>query len=390
MAYSKCHLTKSSLRENEMNTLELLLSKRMIVRDVHPQLYYKVKDELKMIRNIMKEKFGYIVILTPQLIKLEKIPSVPEIWMGINEFQSIVEYQMFLQVLTFLEDKEVEEQFVLSHLADFIMHQSEDMTIDWTVFTTRRQLIRVIQYCLKHHLLIQTDGDESDFAREITTEVLYENTGISRYMMRNFARNIMEFTDHEDFKQSDWIDIDTDRGVARRHRVYRNLLLSPGMYEYEQEEDFHYLKNYRNQIQLDFQSYFECDLHVHKSSAYLVLSESSRLGQSFPENNAYADLTLITHSKLMDGLKNNKYKIEQDEIINLESDKLRDIILEIAEESLEFLPKTTRELGSEGIAQKTLEYMIQIGFVQKDKAGLMILPIVGKVKGAYEKRIEDE
>ncbi|HZJ87288.1 MAG TPA: TIGR02678 family protein, partial [Erysipelothrix sp.] len=299
-----------------MNSLEILLSKRMIIRRVDPKLYYMVKDDLKSIRKIMQEKFGYIVILTPQLIKLEKIPAIPEIWMGIKEFQSVTEYQMFLYLLMFLEDKEIEEQFVLSHLTDFIQHQFEDNMIDWTNFTTRRQLIRVIQYSLKNHLLILNDGDETNFARDITTEVLYENTGVSRYFMRNFPRNIMEFQHHEDFKQSDWIDIDEDRGIARRHRVYRKLLLACGVYESHQEEDFLYLKNYRNQIQFDFQSYFECDLHVHKSSAYLVLDESCRMGKTFPENNVYADLVLLTNHKLKEDVRNKKYRLNHDEEIS--------------------------------------------------------------------------
>ena len=73
-----------------MNPFEILLSKRMILRRQDPKSYYKVKDDLKSIKKIMQEKFGYLVILTPQLIKLEKIPAEAEIWMGIQDFSSIM------------------------------------------------------------------------------------------------------------------------------------------------------------------------------------------------------------------------------------------------------------------------------------------------------------
>ena len=371
-----------------MNPIEQLFSKRMIIRRVDPTTFYQVKDALKSIRKIMQEKFGYIVIFTPQLIKLEKIPAIPEIWMGIQSFQSVREYQIFLYVLMFLEDKEIEEQFVLSHLTDFIYHQFENGGIDWTNYTTRRQLIRVIQYCLKNHLMILNDGDASNFARDISVEVLYENTGLSRYFMRNFPKDIMGYQDHEDFKESDWIDIDEDRGIARRHRVYRKLLLSMGVYEADQNEDFLYLKNYRNQIQLDFQTYFECDLHVHKSSAYLVLDEFCRMGKTFPENNVFSDLALLTNQKLMENASKKHYGIEHDENINLEKHELEQIITKIVKKHINLLPKAIQQLDTETITKNTIDYMESIGFLAQNDNMIKIYPIIAKVAGGYVKEVK--
>ena len=56
-------------------------------------------------------------------------------------------------------------------------------------------------------------------------EVLYENTGASRYFMKSFSKDIMEYTKPEDFRESDWFEVDEDRGFARRHRVYKRLIL---------------------------------------------------------------------------------------------------------------------------------------------------------------------
>lgn len=371
-----------------MNPFEILLSKRMILRRQDPKSYYKVKDELKSIKKIMQEKFGYLVILTPQLIKLEKIPAEAEIWMGIQDFSSIMEYQMFLYVLMFLEDKEIEEQFVLSHLTDFMNHQFEENTLDWTQFSTRRRLIRVLRYCLDNYLLILNDGDDGRFTQDITTEVLYENTGISRYFMRNFPKNIMEYESHLDFKQSDWIDIDEDRGIARRHRVYRQLLLSPKMIEKSDDEDYLYLKNYRYQIQSDFQSYFECDLHVHKSSAYIILDEACRMGKVFPENNAYADLTLILSDMLRTLLK--KQELKHDEKFTHTKDELSGIITRIVKQNLNMLPKTVQSLGLESITTNTIDYMHKIGFINITHENIETYPIMGKIIGAYEKELDND
>ena len=50
-------------------------------------------------------------------------------------------------------------------------------------------------------------------------EVLYENTGASRYFMRNFSKDITDYGSPKDFLESDWFAMDEDRGIARRHRV---------------------------------------------------------------------------------------------------------------------------------------------------------------------------
>ena len=58
--------------------------------------------------------------------------------------------------------------------------------------------------------------------------MLYENTGASRYFMRNFSRDIMEYTRPEDFQESDWFAMDEDRGIARRHRVVQAAVVLCG------------------------------------------------------------------------------------------------------------------------------------------------------------------
>lgn len=371
-----------------MISLQSLLSKRLIIRKTEPSLYYQIKDDLKPIRKFMQDKFGYTVILTPLLIKLEKIPALSEIWMGIQEFNSIEEYQMLICIIMFLEDKEIEEQFVLSHITEYIFHQFEEGRIDWTNFLTRRQLIRVIQYCLKNNIIISNDGDENKFAKDYTTEVLYENTGISRYFIRNFSRDIMEYSNHEDFNQSDWVDVDEDRGLSRRHRVYRKLLLSSGIYESTQSEDFLYLKNYRNQIQNDFQFFLNSDLHIHKTSAYLILDETNRMGSVFPENNAFSDLVLLFSAKLREDILAKNLKINDDEIINFKNDFVHEIMNQIVDTHLNYLPKTIQNLEVDTIVTNTIQYMETKGFIKIENESVFVYPILGKVSGAYIKEYE--
>lgn len=243
-----------------MNVLEILLNRRWILKSRDRELYYQVKEKLASgeEKKFLREKLGYQVIVNPYLIKVEKMPAVPENWMGILDFKEPVEYVFFCLVLMFLEEKEAEEQFVLSELTEYVQSQYEGEQIDWTVYRYRRHMIKVMKYCTACGLLNIDDGSEEGFARDYTGEVLYENTGASRYFMKNFTQDIMGYHSPEDFEKEEWIDVNEDRGIVRRQRVYRRLLMSMGMYkDSDSEEDFAYVRNYRNMIQGELSELFD-------------------------------------------------------------------------------------------------------------------------------------
>ena len=73
------------------------------------------------------------------MIKVEKLPAAAENWMGISEFCDPIEYVFFCLVLMFLEDKEAEDQFVLSELTEYVQSQYREEQIDWTIYRYRRQ-----------------------------------------------------------------------------------------------------------------------------------------------------------------------------------------------------------------------------------------------------------
>lgn len=371
-----------------MKAIEELMSQRWIIKKDDPALFYQVKDNLKEIKKFMQEKLGYIIIVNSQLIKLEKIPGKAEAWMGIQEFQSVREYQMLCYVLMFLEDKEKEEQFVLSALTEYVHAQFGDGSFDWTNFTARRQIVRVIKYCVAQGMMIQTEGDEERFAQDLSTEVLYENTGASRYFIRNFVRDIMEYKHPDDFENSEWINVDEDRGTVRRQRIYRKLLLSPGVYRNDEEnEDFLYIRNYRNQISNDFQNYFKSALHIHKSSAYISIDEESSMGEIFPAKNTMSDLILFVNEKIYRKVSTCKIRPLYNEQIQMTKESFLRLCENAIQPYMEKLPKKYQMMGKKQLAVNVKDEMIRYGFIEENEE-IMIYPIVGKLTGGMMERGE--
>ena len=347
-----------------MRIIEELMNRRWILKSQDPQLYYEIKDNAKELKKKLQEKFGYALII---------IPGKAEGWMGITEFETLMEYQMFCYLLMLLEDKEAGERFILSNICEFIQVQLPKGELEWTSLRARRQLVRVLQYALKMGMI---------------SDILYENTGVSRYFIRNIPKDIMDFHEPEDFLQSEWFDMEEDRGIVRRQRIYRRLMLSCGVYhtaEEDKDDDFGYIRNYRRNIENDFQSLFPCQLHVHSSSAFLVLEEDCSMGKVFPKTHAYYDLLLIVHDDLRKRVKTSRLSLDQHEGITLRLEEYLAIVQRLIKKNNALLPKKYQieNRRVEDSAMDVCNLAQTLGFAQVQQENIYIYPVAGKITGTY-------
>lgn len=369
-----------------MNELELLLNRRWILKSDDKELYYKVRDSIGNIRKFASEKLGCQVIENSLLVKLEKIPAKPETFMGIEEFISKEEYAYLCILLMFLEDKDAEEQFVISQLTEYIASHIPGQPVDWTMFVSRRRLVKVLRYAVSQGLLKVTDGSDDLFMDEQAGEVLYENTGASRYFMRSFSKDIMDYTRPEDFAESDWYGVDEDRGIARRHRVYKKLLFSVGMYrEPGTEEDFEYLKYYGRRLSDDLEQNFDCQVHIHKGSAFLMMGEDCHMGMEFPGNNALSDILLLCFGKIREKVSFGVWTVQKDEKIHVDLVEFEQMLKDVKAEFGNGFIKSFREMPEGEFIREILETMEWWTFIKREESTheVVIYPSAGKMTGSY-------
>lgn len=103
-----------------MKELETLLKNRWILKSRDKEMYYRLRDSLGSLRKFATEKLGCQIIENSILIKMEKIPVVPEGFMGIRDLSSKEEYAYLCMLLMFLEDKDAQEQFILSQFTEYL------------------------------------------------------------------------------------------------------------------------------------------------------------------------------------------------------------------------------------------------------------------------------
>lgn len=370
-----------------MNVLEELLNNRWILKSKEKEKYYMIKDKLEPVKKFITEKLGYRLIVNQYMIKMEKIPGEAKPWMGIGDFTDTMEYGFLCIILMFLEEKEVEEQFVLSQLTEYIKGNYPAESIDWTIFQQRRKLIKVIKFCMNQSFFIVNDGSEDDFAGNFETEVLYENTGVSKYFMRSFIWDISSFTKADDFFQSEWVDLNEDRGLIRRQRVYRKLLMSPWVYKLEQnDEDFTYIRMYRNMVEGDFETYFDCKLQIHKTSAYLISGETGNIGKEFPEGNSLSEASILFHHLIRGRVSEGTLKPEIEEHIRFSKTEFREIMAEGQRMFSEGLAKKYREMSEQEFGNTLKDYLETMDIIAIDgiTEDVILYPAAGKITGHYQ------
>ncbi len=366
--------------------LELLLNRRWILKSTDKELYYRVRDALGEIKKFSSEKLGCYIMENPMLVKMEKIPAIPESFMGIRDFTTNQEYAYLCVLLMFLEDKDAQEQFILSQLTEYIASNMPSEPVDWTFYKNRRCLIKVLRYAVKQGIIAVTDGRDDDFIDDYSGEVLYENTGVSRYFMRNFSNDIMSFSRPEDFNKSEWFEIDEDRGIARRQRVYKRLLFAPGMYRADgSPEDFEYLKNQGNNLRENLERMFDCRVNIHRGSAFLISGDGCRMGEVFPGNNVISDILLMCCAEIRQRMESGVWKTAADDTCSVDVVEFENMIREVREKYSSGFTKNYRELPDGEFVNDVKEELERWMFIRTNGKThqVTIYPAAGKIEGSY-------
>lgn len=315
-----------------MKELLALLENYIILREENRELYYAIKDKHKEFKDFLSEKLGYSIIIKEDFIKLEKVYGKAESWMGIPGFTEIREYIFFILLLMYLEDKNKEEQFILSFITEYISNYYPNAKIDWTQYRNRKALIKVIKIALSLGIMKNNDGNEDDFSSNESADVLYESTGISKYIVRNFPNDIIKCNTFNELIKFNWDGIEEDRGLLRRNRVYRRLLLSPVVYnEGNYDSDYEYIKKFRSSIQDNFEKNLGWSIHVHKNGAMVVLDDDNKIGDIFPSMKGESEAILLLGTLIREKLDEGSILLNSSDEIILNRKDFNKLLVELRE-----------------------------------------------------------
>ena len=368
-----------------MNEFRTLLENFWICKDADKELYYKVKRDIPNFQKFVREQLGWKLVHTENLLKLEKRPARGEMFMGIGEFLEIRDYCILCAVLMYLEDKEEHEQFLLSELIDYVETGLKPyIAIDWTLFTQRKSLVRVLQYMEKLKMLRVYEGRSEGFGLESGQEVLYENTGYSKYFATSFSVDISGFESFEDFEKAEFEEIEQNRGSLRINRVYRQLAICPCMYwESVEDADSLYLKNQRQWVAKYISENMGGNLDLYKNMACISLDSDDCYGFVHPRDAMLPEIVLLVCKGIQKEILEGHLLKGDNELIFITSGQMSDIILQCRKNHSAGWSKEYREMNEELLVENVIEYMKNWMMIRFLDEQIIILPAVGRTAGAY-------
>ena len=216
-----------------MNEIRTLMEKFWICRDSDKETFYKVKRDIPNFQRFIREQLGWKLIHTEKLLKLEKRPAHAEAFMGISEFTDIRDYCILCVVLMYLEDAEEGRQFLLSELIDYVETQLKNyMPVDWTSFTQRKSLVRVLQYMERLQMLRVYEGKSESFSQEAGQAIrnilpaalllTFPDMNPGRILKRQILRNLRKTEDHGVLTgyTGSWQSVRRFTGTVQRMRMH--------------------------------------------------------------------------------------------------------------------------------------------------------------------------
>ena len=362
-----------------------LFEKFWICKDTEKETYYKVKRDIPNFQRFVREQLGWKLIHTEKLLKLEKKPAHAEPFMGIEEFTDIRDYCILCVVLMYLEDMEEQRQFLLSELIHYVETRlSAYMTVDWTSFTQRKSLVRVLQYMEKLQMLRVYEGQSESFGQEAGQEVLYENTGLSKYFASSFPVDISGYESWRDFETADFDELEENRGAARINRVYRQLAVCPAMYwDGNEDADAYYLKNQRQWVGKYLEENLGGNLDIYKNMACLTLEESDCWGAVHPRDAMLPELVLLLCGMIREKVEAGGLQKKENECICLTKKEFADFLFSAKEQWQSGWSKEYREMEKEKLLRGVLEYMKNWMLLKVVDDQIILLPAVGRTAGVY-------
>jgi hypothetical protein len=365
-----------------------LLEKDIITKD--DEKFYEISSNEKELATYFKRFYGWNLYKDRYIIKLDKIPSSPESYMGNNNFDTKDDYCIYIAFLIALESYSKGQQFKFKEIFNKLKSNLEKtMDISWEKPQYRKAVKRVFEYAEKKKLIVN-EADKIINTNENNIEevkVYYKKTNYCspRYILNNL-NNIFLFKNYEDFKS---YDLEEAKNQPK-NTLFRKLISKPVVYLSEltiQEKEI--LKN--KKLMERFADEIEGDIHYHKNCIFLFFQDL-QIGTIYPgKANTLDTMILVLNNTLREKVKRGEITLNFDDTFNLEKDNLTSLIKEYKRKNEDWLKYNsffTRD--DTALTREVIARMKEWSFLKEENDNLIFYPAIGKVTGELKEEIDVE
>ena len=371
-------IDKNEISNQMKICMNALLNRPWVVKEIDPQLYYWIKEQYQTLREWFSHYTGYNLIINGKLAKLEKVPEVAYPWMGFQEFREPLDYSLFTFCLWFLEAKTEQEQFLLTDLVKEVRDSMVEMgmDIDWKNYFHRLSMARALKKLKNLQVIQVVDGTEAEWAVDGEKyNVLYECTSYSRYVLRNFSRELAAYTDmtqmNEVMSHEDSLE---EQNRKRRHRLYRRYLLEPVVLDEQWKEDLFYFHGQKNNVITQIKLMFGWEGSKYHEGILFFEPTLGTEAEVFPTLASISDLVLLVLGQIRQGMDTKAIEEASHSYdVRITRPQLERILIQLREKYGEYWTNDQRNMKSSELAEQIFSHMIEWGFGEWEDSTLFAL-----------------
>lgn len=371
----------------EFSLIKILLENDLIKKENNRELYNNIINKKKEIVKYFNENYNWNLYSDRSIVRLEKIPSSPEVYMGNTFFTTKEEYCIYIALLITLEKYSIKEKFIFIDVFNSLKINLEDiMDISWEKRIYRKAVKRVFEFAEEKGLIINKEhilitGEENNID---DIKILYEKTELCsyKYLLNNF-NDIFSFNSYEEFEKK-------QEDITTKQSLNRKLISKPVIYLSDLTEDER--KEVINRRSLSkFAENIEAKIQIHKNGIFLFFNEG-QIGEVYPNSNKSENIMLLNINNILRNKIKNKeiFLDENNDTFTLEREDLKNIIENFIKENKEWLPNKLKEKTSENLLEDIIKKMKEWLFLEDKKNKLIFLPAIGKITGHFEKEENNE
>lgn len=371
----------------EFSLIKILLENDLIKKENNRELYNNIINKKKEIVKYFNENYNWNLYSDRSIVRLEKIPSSPEVYMGNTFFTTKEEYCIYIALLITLEKYSIKEKFIFIDVFNSLKINLEDiMDISWEKRIYRKAVKRVFEFAEEKGLIINKEhilitGEENNID---DIKILYEKTELCsyKYLLNNF-NDIFSFNSYEEFEKK-------QEDITTKQSLNRKLISKPVIYLSDLTEDER--KEVINRRSLNkFAENIEAKIQIHKNGIFLFFNEG-QIGEVYPNSNKSENIMLLNINNILRNKIKNKeiFLDENNDTFTLEREDLKNIIENFIKENKEWLPNKLKEKTSENLLEDIIKKMKEWLFLEDKKNKLIFLPAIGKITGHFEKEENNE
>jgi uncharacterized protein (TIGR02678 family) len=374
---------------------ELLLDAPVISSAINRDMHQLVRRNIGPLNAWFADRAGWRIQDHPEFVRLVKPPARAETAHAVEWARDRLDYELFAWVLWYYEHI-AGRRFTLSQLADEIRDRSarHGDAFEWRKLSERRRLVRILDAISQMGVIRIRDGSLTEWQDEVGKQnALCEWGALAWQIHVGLSHDVLNRLAVGDEQERTLVD----RGPTARMRAYRQVLLGPALFRFEDPEAFAHITSAPEALRdfvLDVAKHTGWE--VEHTPAYVRVLRPAGRSESMrppvPTDGSLAHVMILLCGAIRRLRLRGDITSAGDDFFTVTTAQIELLLSEIHDEHAERWKKDFRTAPAGRLWGWVAPEMKRWGLLRGPNEGgnYLVTPLVGRLDGVYTTNLDEE